>query len=187
MRLAQHQTLTPIIPEDVVRSAGPRTIVAVGGLVALITAGLVAVTNPASAAPSAGPVVNEVYGGGGNGGATLKNDFIELANRAGAPQSVDGWSVQYISAAPGASTGWSVTALTGSIAAGGRYLIGEQAGAGGTADLPPTQATGTTPMSGSSGTVALVNSATALTCKTAADCAADAGIIDLVGYGTAVV
>ena len=37
------------------------------------------------------------------------------------------------------------------------------------------------------GTVALVTSQTALTCKTAADCAADASVKDLVGYGTAVV
>ena len=42
-------------------------------------------------------------------------------------------------------------------------------------------------MSGTSGTVALVDNSTALTCKTAADCAADADIVDLVGYGTAVV
>ncbi len=37
------------------------------------------------------------------------------------------------------------------------------------------------------GTVALVNTTTPLTCKTAADCAADSRIIDLVGYGSAVV
>jgi uncharacterized protein len=42
-------------------------------------------------------------------------------------------------------------------------------------------------MSGVSGTVALVDNTTALTCKTAADCAADADIVDLVGYGTAVI
>lgn len=169
------------------RAAGPRTIIAVGALAALATAGLSAVTSTASAAPSSGPVVNEAYGGGGNSGATLKNDFIELANRASSAQPVDGWSVQYISAAPGPTTTWSVTPLTGLIPAGGRYLVGEAAGAGGTADLPPTQATGSTNMSGTSGTVALVNSSTALTCKTAADCAADASVVDLVGYGTALI
>jgi uncharacterized protein len=146
-----------------------------------------ALSSPAGAAPSSGAVVNEVYGGGGNSGAPFKNDFIELANRGGAAQTVDGWSVQYISASPGATTTWAVTPLTGSVATGGVYLIGEAAGAGGTADLPPTQATGSTNMSGSSGTVALVNSTTALTCKTAADCAADPSIVDLVGYGTAAV
>ena len=42
-------------------------------------------------------------------------------------------------------------------------------------------------MSATVGTVALVNTTTPLTCKTAADCAADSRIIDLVGYGSAVV
>ncbi|MGI9066076.1 MAG: hypothetical protein ACR2HX_06695 [Pyrinomonadaceae bacterium] len=28
-------------------------------------------------------VISQVYGGGGNSGATLKNDFIELFNRGG--------------------------------------------------------------------------------------------------------
>lgn len=42
-------------------------------------------------------------------------------------------------------------------------------------------------MSATSGTVALVSGTTPLTCKTAADCAADTRIVDLVGYGSAVV
>jgi hypothetical protein len=169
-----------------VRAARPRTIITVAVAV-LSGAALAGELAPATAAASTGAVVNEVYGGGGNSGATLRNDFIELANRASAAQSVEGWSVQYLPAAPGPTTTWSVTALSGSIDAGGRYLVGEAAGAGGTADLPPTQATGTTNMSGTAGTVALVDSATALTCTSAAACAADPRIVDLVGYGTAIV
>ncbi|MEY9926764.1 putative extracellular nuclease [Catenulispora sp. GP43] len=141
----------------------------------------------AHATVSTDVVVNEVYGGGGNSGATLKNDFIELRNDGSAPVSLASWSVQYISAAPGASTTWQVTNLTGSIAPGATYLVGEAAGAGGTADLPTPDATGAINLSGTAGTVALVTSQTALTCKTAADCAADASIKDLVGYGTAVI
>jgi hypothetical protein len=148
--------------------------------------GAAALTTPAAAA-SPGVVVNEVYGGGGNSGATLTNDFIELANAGSGAAALDGWSVQYISASPGATTTWQVTPLTGALAGGGLYLIGEAAGTGGTAGLPPTQATGSINMSGTSGTVALVDNSTALTCKTAADCAADADIVDLVGYGTAVI
>jgi hypothetical protein len=151
---------------------------------ALTSAGLAAWTVPAQAA-SSGVVLNEVYGGGGNSGATLKNDFVELANRAAAATPVDGWSVQYISA--GATGSWQVTALTGSVDAGGLYLIGEAAGTGGTTDLPATQATGTINMSATAGTVALVDNSTALTCKTAADCAADPDVVDLIGYGTAVI
>jgi predicted extracellular nuclease len=148
--------------------------------------GAAALTTPAAAA-SAGVVVNEVYGGGGNSGATLTNDFIELANAGSGAAALDGWSVQYISASPGASTTWQVTALTGSLSSGGLYLIGEAAGTGGTTGLPATQASGSINMSGTSGTVALVDNSAALTCKTAADCAADSDIVDLVGYGTAVI
>jgi hypothetical protein len=152
-----------------------------GGIAAAVTA------TPAAADPSTGVVLNEVYGGGGNSGATYKNDFIELANRGSSAQNLGDWSVQYLSGSPSGSSQWSVTGLKSSIAAGDTYLIGEAAGAGGTTDLPTTQATGVTNMSGTSGTVALVKSTTALTCKTAADCAADSDIVDLVGYGTAVV
>jgi uncharacterized protein len=148
--------------------------------------GTAALAMPAAAA-SSGVVVNEVYGGGGNSGATLTNDFIELANAGSGAAALDGWSVQYISASPGATTTWQVTPLTGSLSGGGLYLIGEAAGTGGTTGLPATQASGSINMSGTSGTVALVDNSTALTCKTAADCAADSDVVDLVGYGTAVI
>ncbi|HEY0640837.1 MAG TPA: endonuclease/exonuclease/phosphatase family protein [Pseudonocardiaceae bacterium] len=142
---------------------------------------------PATAAPSTGAVIAEVYGGGGNSGATLTNDFIELGNRGAAAVSLAGWSVQYLPAVPSAASQWQVTPLTGSVAAGGRYLVQEAAGSGGTTPLPTPDATGSIAMGGTAGTVALVNTTTALTCKTAADCAADARIVDLVGYGTTAV
>ncbi|HET9896254.1 MAG TPA: lamin tail domain-containing protein [Streptosporangiaceae bacterium] len=148
--------------------------------------GAAALAPPAEAA-SSGAVVNEVYGGGGNSGATLTSDFIELANAGSGAVTLDGWSVQYISASPGATTTWQVTPLTGSLAGGGLYLVGEAAGAGGTTGLPATQAAGSINMSAASGTVALVDNSTALTCKTAADCAADPDVVDLVGYGTALI
>ena len=75
-------------------------------------------------------MVNEVYGGGGNAGATYTNDFIELTNRGSTAVSVDGWSVQYHSSS--ATGTWQVTPLAGSIAPGAFYLIGESQGAGGT-------------------------------------------------------
>ncbi|MFC1416610.1 lamin tail domain-containing protein [Streptacidiphilus cavernicola] len=160
--------------------------IAAAGTVAAVA--LAPTANATSAASSSsGVVVEEVYGGGGNSGATLKNDFIELHNAGSAPVDLSSWSVQYISAAPGATTTWQVTPLTGSIAPGGSYLVQEAAGTGGTADLPTPDATGAVNMSGTAGTVALVTSQTALTCKTSADCAADSSIGDLVGYGTAVV
>jgi hypothetical protein len=125
-------------------------------------------------------VISQVYGGGGNSGATLTNDFIELQNRGNAPVDVTGWSVQYAAAA---GTSWQVTKLTGSIAPGRFYLVGEAKGAGGSTPLPTPDATGTIAMSATSGKVALVRVDTALTCG--ATCASAAGVHDFVGYGSA--
>ena len=138
---------------------------------------------PGSAAPSSGIVINEVYGGGGNSGATYTNDFIELTNRSNAAVSVDGWSVQYHPA--GATGAWQVTPLSGTIAPGARYLVAEAKGAGGTQPLPTPQATGTIGMGGAAGTVAVVNTTTALTCADSAAC--QAASVDLVGYGMAAI
>jgi predicted extracellular nuclease len=165
----------------------------VGGVLAaagLLTAGVaVGAAAPAAAAPSTGVVINEVYGGGGNSGGAFSHDFIELANRGTSAQDLSSWSVQYISASPGATTTWQVTPLSGTFQAGKSYLVAEAMGANTPPqpDLPPAQATGSIAMAATSGTVALVNSTAALTCKTAADCAADGSIVDLVGWGTAVI
>ncbi|MEI7032625.1 endonuclease/exonuclease/phosphatase family protein [Streptomyces pratensis] len=141
----------------------------------------------AHAAPSATAVISEVYGGGGNSGATLTRDFVELANAGSTAFEVGGLSVQYLPGSPSAGSRWQVSALSGAIAPGGRYLVSQAAGSGGTVDLPAADAAGTVSMGASSGTVALVSGTTPLTCKSAADCAADARIVDLVGYGSAVV
>ncbi len=121
-------------------------------------------------------VISQVYGGGGNTGATYTNDFIELFNAGGAPVDITGWSVQYASAT---GTTWQVTALTGTIQPGHYYLIQEAAGSGGTMPLPTPDATGSIAMSGSKGKIALVVNDTALTesCPT--------GVVDFVGYGSA--
>lgn len=134
-----------------------------------------------------GVVIEEVYGGGGNSGATYTNDFIELYNSGTSTVSLTDYSVQYLPAAPGASTTWQVTPLTGSIAPGAYYLVGEAAGSAGTTPLPAPDAMGAVNLSGTNGTVALDSTQSALTCKTAGDCAPDTSIVDLVGYGNAVV
>ncbi len=123
-------------------------------------------------------VISQVYGGGGNSGATLRNDFIELFNRGTGAASLEGWTVQY-----GSSTGssWQTTNLSGAIPPGGYYLVQEAQGSGGSANLPAADATGTINMSGTAGKVALVNSTTAV----AGACPTGDGIQDLVGYGGA--
>lgn len=42
-------------------------------------------------------VINEVYGGGGNFGATFTNDFVELYNNGSTEVNIGGWIVEYYS------------------------------------------------------------------------------------------
>lgn len=135
---------------------------------------------PRSAQRSGAPaypavVISQIYGGGGNSGATFKNDYIELFNPGTQPVSVAGWSVQYTS---GKGTSWAVTNLTGTIQPGAYYLVQEAAGSGGTVSLPTPDATGSIAMSLSNGKVAVVASTTALT----GECPATA--VDIVLFGT---
>ena len=123
-------------------------------------------------------VVSQVYGGGGNSGATLRNDFIELFNKGAAPVSLGGWSVQY---SPATGSTWSVSTIAAGkiIAPGGYFLIQQAAGAGGTANLPTPDDTGALGLGGSAGKVGLSNTNTALSG------AAPSGgaLVDIVSYG----
>src|SRR5690606_35904549 len=115
---------------------------------ATAAAGLAVPLGTAAAAPDAsGLVISEAYGGGGNNGAVYTHDFIELHNPTDQPISVDGMSVQY-RAAGGTGAG-QVTPLSGSVPAGGHYLIQQAQGAGGTTPLPTPDAVGTILMGGS--------------------------------------
>src|SRR5690242_12909508 len=86
-----------------------------------------------------GVVISQVYGGGGNSGATLKNDFVEIFNAGGAPIAVDGWSIQYASAT---GTTWDRTLLNGTLQPGQYYLVQEGQGNAGTSSLPTPDAVG---------------------------------------------
>ena len=124
-------------------------------------------------------VISQVYGGGGNAGATFTHDFIELFNRGTSTVSLAGWSVQYLSA--GSNGSWAVTPLNGSIAPGTYYLVQEAQGLGGTAPLPNPDASGLIGLAAGAGKVALLQTITASNgvCPTASDTK------DLVGYGAA--
>src|SRR5262245_351079 len=151
-----------------------------GRIAALGAALCIATFAPASLrAASPDVVISQIYGGGGNAGATLRHDFIELFNRGSAPVDVSGWSVQYAAAA---GTTWQVTPLPSTVLAPGQYLLVQEAvGAGGTQPLPAPDATGTIAMSATAGKVALVIHTTALACGSA--CAGDPAVRDLIGYG----
>ncbi len=133
---------------------------------------------PGASAQSTGSpnvVISQAYGGGGNSGATYKNDFIEIFNRGSASVDLTNYSVQYASSA---GTTWQVTKLSGTIQPGQYYMVQEAPGAGGTTSLPTPDATGTIPLSSSAFKVALVANQTALSgaCPT--------GVVDLVGVNS---
>lgn len=140
-----------------------------------IAASLAALAGPAAAVSNI--VISQVYGGGGNSGATYKNDFIELFNRGSSAVSIHGWSLQYASAA-GAT--WQVTPLPSLSLQPGQYLLVQQAiGSGGSTSLPMADANGSIAMSSTAGKVVLVNSVTPISNVSAP------AVLDLVGFGSA--
>lgn len=139
----------------------------------------IALLGSATVAQSQTLVISQVYGGGGNMGATYTNDFMEIYNRGTTPVDLGDWTIQYASAA---GVVFQMTYLSGTIQPGHYYLVQQSAGAGGTMALPTPEATGTIPMSAISGVVALVHSRIPLVgCGTL--CATAPNVVDLVGYG----
>lgn len=147
----------------------PRRLIAGPLAVALVGAAAIAVA-PTAQAVSSSVVISQVYGGGGNSGATYTNDFVQLFNGSGAPVDVTGWKVTYYSATSSTPSSGAAT-LSGVIAPQRSYLVQLAAGSGGTTPLPTPDATGTAALSGTAGRVDLTDSAAAL--------------VDRVGYGTA--
>jgi DNA/RNA endonuclease G (NUC1) len=133
--------------------------------------------DPAPPVTPVSVVVSQVYGGGGNSGATLKNDFIELFNAGTEPVNLAGWSVQYGSS--NASTVNGVTPLTGTIQPGQYFLIQEAAGNGGTVDLPTADVTGTLALGGTGGRIVLARS----TLPQSVACPSGGVVQDFVPYG----
>ncbi len=120
----------------------------------------------AATAPADHLIITEVYGGGGNAGATLTHDFVELYNPTSAPIDLTGYVVRYYSAAGNLG---NTCALSGTIAPGSHHLIQQAKGNGGTQPLPTPDTICTAAMGAATGSVLLSN--------------AD-GDVDLVGYGT---
>jgi 5'-nucleotidase len=146
---------------------------------------------PATAAvlPTAPVVIDEVYGGGGNSGATYKNDFVVLRNTTDAAIPLAGWSLQYRSAT-GTGAFANTAPLSGSIAAQDYLLVKLAVGAGGTTELPePNLVVNPLALSGTAGQIALVNSTAQLPACTgggaATSCSLAASVIDFVGWGSA--
>jgi len=127
-------------------------------------------------------VISQVYGAGGNLGATYKSDYIELHNSTFSAQSISGYSIQYYSST-GTAANWTGKSNLPSaiIPAGGYYLIrmGSDTSAIGLAlPTPDFVATPFVTMGQSAGRVALVSDTNLLSL-----CPTTPNIIDLVGYG----
>ena len=131
-------------------------------------------------------VISQIYGGGGERGAPLKHDFIELFNRGATTVNLSGWSVQYATAR---NIGWQATGLSGTLAPGQYYLVRMASGGTAGADLPEADVNGTVALNATAGRVAVVRDTAPLsglvTCPT--DAAANGKIVDFVGYGSTVI
>jgi hypothetical protein len=153
-------------------------------LVLLTVIGALAAASSASGSGTGSIVVSQAFAAGGNSGASYANDYVELFNRGTSAVSVTGWTLQYASAT---SSSWGSTALTGSIPAGGHYLVALASGGTNGSTLPTADATGTSNLAVTGGKVAVVRNASALSCgASAGSCSAVSAVEDLVGYGSAV-
>jgi len=125
-------------------------------------------------------VISQIYGGGGNSGATFRNDFVELYNPTSASINLSGLSLQYAAAA--ATSGFNVVPLSGNIPANGFYLVQMTSGGAVGALLPTPDANSAINMAVGNGKVALVTGTAPLPVST---CPPPATVVDYVGWGTA--
>jgi 5'-nucleotidase len=160
-------------------STSPRRALTGLSLAALLTTPLAFVAAPAQAV-SPDLVISEVYGAGGNSGATYNADFVELYNPTAGSVSLTGLAIQYRSQA---GTTGNAFPLTGSVAAGEHFVIQMSAVGVNGAAVPGVDATASPAfsMSGSDGQVLLLNSTTGF--AGTGNVAGDAAIRDMVGYG----
>jgi endonuclease G len=126
-------------------------------------------------------VISQLYGGGGNSGATLSNDYIEIYNPTGISFNLAGWSLQYASAA---GTSWTnKQPLGGTIAPGEYFLVQFASGGANGAPLPVSpNISGDINMSATTGKIALVSNSISLSgsCPNGSD----PDIVDFLGYGS---
>ena len=138
-------------------------------LLALLTlVGALTAVASASGSGAGSIVVSQVFAAGGNSGSPYTNDYIELFNRGASAVSISGWTLQYASAT---GTVWASTALSGSVPAGGHYLVQLASGGSNGSAIPTADATGTSNLAMSGGKVQIVNGGSS--------------VEDLVGWGSA--
>ncbi|HPH82650.1 MAG TPA: hypothetical protein PL185_08735, partial [Flavobacteriales bacterium] len=123
------------------------------------------------------PVIAEIYGGGGNTGASYTHDYIILFNPTASCFDLSTYSIQYGSSGSSAPT--VKGNLTGSIPAGGYYLIKGASNAAIGSALPDfnIDLSASLALGNGAGKVILVNN------QTLQANYSNAAIVDFVGYG----
>jgi len=126
-------------------------------------------------------VISQVYGGGGDSGATFTNDYVEIFNPTGLSFNLAGWSLQYASATGSSWT--SKQPLGGTIAPGEYFLVSLASSGANGAPLPVSaNISSNIQMDATSGKLALVSNSSSLSgsCPNGSD----PDIVDFVGYGS---
>ena len=128
-------------------------------------------------------LINEIYGGGGNSGATWTHDVVQLKNFGSSSVNLTGYAIQY---AKEYGVSWEVDAIpAGTIIGANQILNIKLASDGLIGGVPPSPSVQALPLSdglinlsASAGKVALTSNTISLTgsnCPT--------GAVDYVGYG----
>ncbi len=152
-------------------------------------------SGPVEAGPpgdGTGLVISALYGGGGNSGAIINHDFVELFNRSNSNVATNGLSIQYGSAArdfgsPLADGGPSVDILPlpDMVIPSGAYVLVSlsTSNADSGAPIPTPDVQGALSLASTNGKVALAKVTTGLGCGGTTRCTT-ANVVDMVGYGT---
>lgn len=115
-------------------------------------------TNPPVVVTVPAIIITEVYGGGGNSGATYSHDFIELYNTSNEPVDIGGWSIQYYTqAGDGTSKNLIVIPEGKSIDSNSYFLIQASGGGEHGDDLPMPDLIADVAMAAAGGKVVLYN------------------------------
>jgi hypothetical protein len=135
---------------------------------------------------SSSVVISQVYGGGGNAGATYTNDYVELFNRSNATVDISGWTIQYASAS-GDFNNFATLGTGLSIAPGKYFLVQLASNAAVGVALPTPDAMFTSPnLSGTDGKVILASGTTTALGALGCPLTVPSGVTiqDFVAYGS---
>ena len=161
----------------------------VSSLPRLVVVCVLSVLGLLGAAPPAwgssnGVVISQVYGAGGNSGSTLNQDYVELFNAGTTPVSLNGYSLQYRSAASTATvSSTEVAPLPNVTMQPGTFLLFGASTPGNGTSIPVDYTLNPVlNLAGGAGQVALSNSTAALTGTCPAS--GNSAVVDFVGFGT---